>query len=126
MSKHSVDIQVGQRIRRRRWLTGLTQQHLAQKVGVRFQQIQKYEKGINRVSASRLWDISVVLGVPISYFFDELPEHDDKKCDLIPSQLPIDPLTDREALDLLRSFYTMPKKQRQKLFDLAQALGEAA
>ena len=55
---HKVDIHVGQRLRQRRWLVGMTQQGLAEMVGIKFQQIQKYETGANRVSASRLWDIS--------------------------------------------------------------------
>lgn len=55
--KHPVDLHVGQRVRRRRWLVGMTQQQLAEKVGIKFQQIQKYETGTNRISSSRLWDI---------------------------------------------------------------------
>ena len=60
--KHPVDVHVGSRIRQRRWMTGMTQQQLAEKVGIKFQQIQKYETGMNRVSASRLWDIGEVAG----------------------------------------------------------------
>ena len=56
--KHPVDVHVGKRIRHRRWVIGMTQQQLAERVGIKFQQIQKYETGMNRVSASRLWDIS--------------------------------------------------------------------
>ena len=55
--KHPVDLHVGQRVRQRRWLLGMTQQQLAEKVGIKFQQIQKYETGTNRISSSRLWDI---------------------------------------------------------------------
>lgn len=55
--KHPVDLHVGQRVRQRRWLFGMTQQQLAEKVGIKFQQIQKYETGTNRISSSRLWDI---------------------------------------------------------------------
>ena len=69
---HPVDVHVGKRIRRRRWLVGMTQQQLAQDVGIKFQQIQKYETGANRVSASRLWDISETLEVPVSFFFEGL------------------------------------------------------
>ena len=72
--KHPVDVHVGKRIRHRRWLVGMTQQNLAEKVGIKFQQIQKYETGMNRVSASRLWDISDVLGVEISFFFAEMSD----------------------------------------------------
>ncbi|MDC1181991.1 helix-turn-helix domain-containing protein, partial [Planktomarina temperata] len=62
--KHPVDLHVGQRVRQRRWLCGMTQQQLAEKVGIKFQQIQKYETGTNRISASRLWDISKAMDVP--------------------------------------------------------------
>ena len=71
---HVVDVHVGKRIRQRRWLTGMTQQKLAELVGIKFQQIQKYETGANRVSASRLWDMSQILDVPVSYFFDDMSE----------------------------------------------------
>jgi len=63
--KHPVDVHVGKRIRHRRWMNGTTQQQLAESVGIKFQQIQKYETGMNRVSASRLWDIAHVLDVPV-------------------------------------------------------------
>ena len=65
--KHPVDLHVGQRVRQRRWLLGMTQQHLAEKVGIKFQQIQKYETGTNRISSSRLWDILEVMDVPASF-----------------------------------------------------------
>ncbi len=64
----TVDAHVGKCIRHRRWMTNKTQQELAQAVGIRFQQIQKYETGKNRVSASRLWDIASALDVPVSFF----------------------------------------------------------
>ena len=67
--KHGVDVHVGKRIRHRRWMIGMTQQQLADKVGIKFQQIQKYETGMNRVSASRLWDIARAVDVPVSFFF---------------------------------------------------------
>jgi transcriptional regulator with XRE-family HTH domain len=66
---HPVDLLVGKKIRHRRWALGMTQAELAEMVGVRFQQVQKYEIGTNRVSASRLWEISQALKVPISFFF---------------------------------------------------------
>ena len=62
--KHPVDVHVGKRVRHRRWMVGMTQQQLADKVGIKFQQIQKYETGMNRISASRLWDISEAMSVP--------------------------------------------------------------
>jgi transcriptional regulator with XRE-family HTH domain len=70
--KNPVDLHIGQRVRHRRWLLGMTQQQLAQAVGIRFQQIQKYESGANRISASRLWDLARALDMPISFFFEGL------------------------------------------------------
>lgn len=122
--KHPVDVHVGKRIRHRRWMSGTTQQQLAENVGIKFQQIQKYETGMNRVSASRLWDISKVLNVPVSFFFEGLdvqPVDDQANGDM-----PGDILTDKEALDLLRSYYAIPENQRRRLFDLARVLSEAA
>jgi transcriptional regulator with XRE-family HTH domain len=75
--KHPVDVHVGKRVRHRRWMVGMTQQQLAEKVGIKFQQIQKYETGMNRVSASRLWDISEALSVPVSYFFEGMDRAED-------------------------------------------------
>ena len=76
--KHPVDVHVGKRVRHRRWMVGMTQQQLGDIVGIKFQQIQKYETGMNRISASRLWDIAQALDVSVSFFFEgfdgELPE----------------------------------------------------
>jgi transcriptional regulator with XRE-family HTH domain len=105
-------------------MNGTTQQQLAEKVGIKFQQIQKYETGMNRVSASRLWDIAAVLGVPVSFFFQGLDEKPDPNPD--GTDLPGDILTDKEALELLRSYYAIPENQRRRLFDLARVLSEAA
>lgn len=69
---HLVDIHVGKRLRHQRWVLGVTQGELAEALGIRFQQVQKYESGSNRVSASRLWDIAKVLDVPVSFFFEGL------------------------------------------------------
>ena len=71
---HPVDLHVGKRIRQRRWLVGMTQQQLAEQVGIKFQQIQKYETGANRVSASRLWDISEAMEVPVNFFFEGIEQ----------------------------------------------------
>lgn len=120
---HPVDAHVGKRIRHRRWLIGKTQQQLAEQVGIKFQQIQKYETGANRVSASRLWDIAEALDAPVSFFFegmDDEPKIDGK------STLPADLMGDKEALDLVRSYYAIPEDQRRCLFDLARTIGDAA
>ncbi len=66
---HPIDIQVGKTIRHRRWALDMSQAELGEKIGVKFQQVQKYELGTNRISASRLWEVSKALDVPISFFF---------------------------------------------------------
>ncbi|WP_298803598.1 helix-turn-helix transcriptional regulator [uncultured Lentibacter sp.] len=121
---HPVDVHVGKRVRHRRWLVGMTQQQLAEKVGIKFQQIQKYETGANRISASRLWDISEVLDVAVSFFFEGL--------DVVPAsaetqdRLPPDLMGDKEAMELIRSYYAIPENQRKRLFDLARVLSDVA
>ncbi len=121
--KHPVDVHVGKRIRHRRWLVGMTQQQLAEQVGIKFQQIQKYETGMNRVSASRLWDISRVLSVPVSFFFEGLEPARDSD-EISDSAVPGDILADKEALELVRSYYAIPENQRRRLFDLARVLSD--
>ena len=121
--KHPVDVHVGKRIRHRRWMVGMTQQQLAEKVGIKFQQIQKYETGMNRVSASRLWDISEALSVPINFFFEGL---EGAAAAGAASAMPGDILADKEALELVRSYYAIPENQRRRLFELARVLSDAA
>lgn len=101
----------------------MTQQQLADKVGIKFQQIQKYETGMNRVSASRLWDIAEALDVPVSFFFEGLSGAGDANASE-PTRGDI--LADKEALELVRSYYAIPENQRRRLFELARVLSEAA
>ncbi len=123
--KHAVDVHVGKRVRHRRWMVGMTQQQLGEIVGIKFQQIQKYETGMNRISASRLWDIANALTVNISFFFEgyegavegDEAKHADPRGDL---------LADKEALELVRSYYNIPETQRRRLFDLARVLSDVA
>jgi transcriptional regulator with XRE-family HTH domain len=122
--KHPVDVHVGKRIRHRRWLVGITQQQLAEAVGIKFQQIQKYETGMNRVSASRLWDIAEALSVPVSFFFEGLG--DESLQSEAEKELPNDILKDKEALELVRSYYAIPETQRRRLFELARVLSDVA
>ncbi|WP_170404629.1 helix-turn-helix domain-containing protein [Ruegeria arenilitoris] len=121
---HHVDVHVGKRVRHRRWLIGMTQQQLAQQVGIKFQQIQKYETGANRISASRLWDIAEALDVPVSFFFEGL--EDAQKEDTGKKSVPADLMGDKEALDLVRSYYAIPENQRRRLFELARVLSDVA
>ena len=119
---HPVDQFVGQRIRHRRWMVGMTQQDLAEKVGIKFQQIQKYETGANRVSASRLWDIAQAMEVDVSFFFVGYDGANELETAQSPSR---DILSDKEALELVKSYYSIPENQRRKLFDLARVLSAA-
>ncbi|TYB87021.1 helix-turn-helix domain-containing protein [Oceaniovalibus sp. ACAM 378] len=123
--KHPVDVHVGKRVRHRRWMLGMTQQQLAEKVGIKFQQIQKYETGMNRVSASRLWDIAETLDVPVAFFFDGMAEAEaDRQTPR--SMVRGDILADKEALELVRSYYAIPENQRRRLFELARVLSDVA
>lgn len=121
---HPVDVHVGKRVRHRRWLIGMTQQQLAEQVGIKFQQIQKYETGANRVSASRLWDIAEALEVPVSFFFEGLEENE--KTEGKKSMVPDDLMGHKEAMDLVRSYYAIPENQRRRLFELARVLSDVA
>src|SRR5437763_10102193 len=101
-----VDVHVGARIRTRRLLIGMNQETLAQKLGLTFQQVQKYEGGANRVSASRLAETAEILGMPISYFFTDLPSPDaDPNA---PKNRQRDLMHEPESLELIRLYYAIP------------------
>ena len=108
-------------------MVGFSQQQLGEAVGIKFQQIQKYETGMNRISASRLWGIADALGVPIMFFFQGYVESaapsGNAKSNVGGQG---DLLADKEALELVRSYYAIPENQRRKLFDLARALSDVA
>lgn len=105
----------------------MTQQQLAEKVGIKFQQIQKYETGANRVSASRLWDIADALDVPVAFFFEGIEDAQKKdSANFGTETIPADLLGDKEALDLIRSYYAIPENQRRRLFELARVLSDVA
>ena len=117
------DLHVGKRLRRRRRLLGMTQQELASQVGVRFQQIQKYECGANRVTASRLFDLSRAMNVTVQYFFDGMPT-----ANPMPNaandaeQMEGDILSQKETLELVRAYYRLSERPRRRLLELAKAL----
>lgn len=102
---HPVDVHVGKRIRKVRWLKNITQSDLAGAVGIKFQQIQKYETGANRVSASRLWDIANVLNVDVAYFFEGLTSNGSAGG----ADLGVDP--DPKDLRLIGKIKAMPEHQ---------------
>ena len=130
-----VDVHVGARVRLRRTLLGLSQEKLGESVGLTFQQIQKYERGANRIGASRLFELSQILDVPISFFFDDLSDelkthagrfarglHDHEQ-DIVE----IDPLARRDTLELVRAYYKIADPSvRKRLFEMTKALGRAA
>ncbi len=122
--KHPIDVHVGKRVRHRRWMLGMTQQQLGDRVGIKFQQIQKYETGMNRISASRLWDIAQAMDASISFFFEGL---DGAESAEHPAAAQIgDLMVDREAIELVRSYNAIPEEQRRRLFELARVLSAAA
>ncbi len=118
---HPIDKHVGQRLRQRRWVAGITQQQLATAVGIKFQQIQKYETGVNRVSASRLWDMARVLDVPVAYFFEDVSQFEDSDSNNVISTND-DSVIDKETATLIRYYLQIPDKQRRKLYEMAQTL----
>ncbi len=129
-----VDVHVGARLRVRRTLLGMSQTTLGDAIGLTFQQVQKYERGSNRISASRLFALTRVLDVPIEYFFDDMPAAVEAcspgrgggKAKKPPSYEP-DPMAKRETLELVRAYYKIRDPQiRKRLYELTEALGAAA
>ncbi len=127
-----IDIHVGSRIRLRRTMLGMSQEKLGESLGITFQQIQKYEKGTNRVGASRLQNISSILNVPVSFFFEDAPggEQADVQSGLAEassSNYVVDFLSSSEGLQLNRAFVKITDpKVRRKLVDLVKALAAEA
>jgi len=127
-----VDVHVGSRLRLRRTLLGISQEKLGDAVDLTFQQIQKYERGANRIGASRLYEFCSFLDVPVSYFFDEMPR--DIKAskgrpmrglsDQAQERLESDPMTKRETLELVRAYYKISSPLiRKRIFELIKSIG---
>ncbi|MFJ5488308.1 helix-turn-helix domain-containing protein [Hansschlegelia beijingensis] len=123
-----VDKHVGSRVRMRRVLIGMSQEKLGEALGITFQQIQKYEKGTNRIGASRMQQIATVMGVPVSYFFDDAPGSESRSEGFGESQgsdYVVDFLTTTEGLQLNKSFVRIQDaKVRRKIVDLVSALAD--
>jgi transcriptional regulator with XRE-family HTH domain len=116
-----IDEHLGRRLRRRRRLLGLTQHQLADACGVRFQQIQKYECAANRMSAARVWQLSQVLEVPISYFYEGFgSQRDSRPREGGEGQREV--YTRKETRDLIRAYYSLSERPRRRLLDLAKSL----
>jgi len=116
----TIDLLLGRRLRGRRRLMGLTQTQLAQRVGVRFQQIQKYEAGANRISAARLWRFCQALDVDVAYFFEGLPSRHGGASGVRDDRAEL--MARPESIDLIRVFHQLDERPRQRLLDLARAL----
>lgn len=128
-----VDIHVGSRVRLRRMLLGMSQEKLGEHLGLTFQQIQKYEKGVNRIGASRLFDLSRILNVPVQFFYEEAPEVGGASAaapgfaEGPEESYVIEFLSSREGLDLNKSFVRIKDPQvRRSVVELVRSLaGEA-
>ncbi len=113
---NSVDVMVGQRVRARRAALGMSQTELGRRIGVKFQQVQKYESGQNRVSASRLWAIAEALDVPVVHFFEQLPvgsASDAGRADF---------LGDARAMRLVSDFLCLPEEQKKAVLDIVASM----
>lgn len=134
-----VDIHVGARIRLRRTLLGLSQERLGDALGLTFQQVQKYERGLNRVGASRLFDLSRILDVPISFFYDNMPDQEGYTSSPASAQRQVtgfaeaqagfgsdEKVNSRETLELIRAYYRITDTAiRKRVFDLMKSMGPA-
>lgn len=125
-----IDVHVGTRVRLRRTLLGMSQEKLGEAIGLTFQQVQKYERGANRIGASRLFDLSRVLDVPVSFFFDDMPNPEGAPN---PAPTPVpeagepDPMAKRETLELVRAYYRITDPAvRKRIFELTKAVAGPA
>lgn len=130
MSNHPVDVYVGKRLRMRRTILGMSQEAIGSAIGVTFQQVQKYERGINRMGSSRLYDFSRILGIPISYFFEGYdleagiaPTFPAGMAENLPSDFEHEKLTSRETLEMMRAYYRITDPQvRKRVFELVKSI----
>ncbi|OIR09184.1 transcriptional repressor DicA [mine drainage metagenome] len=132
-----IDVHVGARVRLRRTLLGMSQEKLGEAIGLTFQQVQKYERGANRIGASRLFDLSRVLDVPVSFFYDDMATDVSQQSPRMiaaglydgdeQATFEADPMTKRETLELVRAYYRITDAQvRKRVFELAKALANAS
>ncbi len=129
-----VDAHVGRRVRLRRTLLGMSQEKLGRELGLTFQQVQKYERGTNRIGASRLYQLSEILDVPVSFFFDDMPpdvagERPERPAGMTEVQgaaYETDTMAKRETLELVRAYYRIKSdKARKRIFELTNAIAMA-
>ena len=134
-NNNAIDMHVGKRVRLRRTLLGLSQEQLGAALNITFQQVQKYERGANRISASRLWDISQILDASIGYFFDDMSSHtklaSPRKISRDTQKAPEDvferdPMARRETLELVRTYYSISEPNvRKRLAELIKSVAGA-
>lgn len=120
-----VDVHVGRRLKMRRMMIGMSQEKLGNELGLTFQQIQKYEKGVNRIGASRLYDVARALGVSVQYFFEDLPETGPSRGFQLDDKAAVmDCLNSPEGLALITSFSSISDAAtRRRIVDLVRTLG---
>lgn len=121
---HPIDLRVGQRVRDRRKALGITQDRLAQALDLTFQQVQKYERGVNRMSASKLFEAAQVLDVPVNWFFDggTVPDRPGVESGRPPQS---ESLSTRETRDLLGAYLKLEPKLRRQVLDLVKSMALA-
>ena len=126
---HQVDVHVGSRVRLRRTLLGMSQEKLGDALGLTFQQVQKYERGANRIGSSRLYELSRILDVPVSYFFDDMPGAGAERPaapalhEPMPDAYEADHLSRRETLELVRAYYRIGDPSvRRRVFELVKSI----
>lgn len=137
-NNNAIDLHVGKRLRLRRTLLGMSQEQLGAELNITFQQVQKYERAANRISASRLWDMSQILDVPINYFFDDMSETTmqssprrvargldkfDESAGAGGAAGVKDPMARRETLELVRAYYNIESASaRKRVADMVKAI----
>ena len=126
-----IDVHVGSRVRLRRTLLGMSQSKLGDALGLTFQQIQKYERGANRIASSRLYKLSKILDVPVAFFFDEMAQGVAARARGLAEKgqesFEQDRLAKRETLELVRAYYRIKdEKVRKRVFELVKAIGKAS
>lgn len=120
---HPIDVHVGYRLKLRRTIMGLSQSALADPIGITFQQLQKYERGMNRMGASRLYAIAQILKTPVTYFFEGLEDGDPKPLDAVHVLSEQANLTTRETMEMARAYYgILDPAVRKKIFELIKIL----
>ncbi len=128
---HPIDIHVGKRLRLRRTILGLSQEVVGNAIGVTFQQIQKYERGVNRIGSSRLYEFSKILTVPVSYFFDDMEKtastSNAQNTGVAEDAAPFEheKMSSRETLEMMRAYYRISDPRvRKRVFELVKSLAD--